>query len=110
MISANHPNNLNNPIYLIDAPPTKLKLGDPLYKYFYRYKDDLELRSYLKNDYDTLYYPDDLDTFMFGANHCFKFRACSHEYIHYKDKKKRKKYPQGQVLTTLTTFKNEIQK
>ena len=40
-ISTNHHNNLNHPIYLIDAPPTQLKVGDPLSKCFQIYKDYL---------------------------------------------------------------------
>ena len=39
LISANLPNNLTHTIDLIDAPPTQLKVGDPLYTYFHRYKD-----------------------------------------------------------------------
>ena len=36
MISANHPNKLNHNIDLIAAPPTQLKTGYPLSKYFNR--------------------------------------------------------------------------
>ena len=54
LINTNHTNNLNHPIYLIAAPPTQLKARDLLSKYLHRYKDYLERRAYLKNDYYTL--------------------------------------------------------
>ena len=36
LIRGNHCNNFTDNIYLIDAPPTQLKVGDPLSKYFHR--------------------------------------------------------------------------
>ena len=87
LISANYPNNLTHPIYIISAPPIQLKVGDPLSKYFHRYKYYLELRAYLKNYSATLYYPDELDTFILGVNNCFKFSRRSHEKRHSKEKK-----------------------
>ena len=69
------------------------------------------MREYLKNDYDTLNDLDYLDTFMIGPNHFFLyFKTCSHEERQYENIKKRQKYPQGQILITLTTFKDEIKK
>ena len=79
LIRANHPNILTHPIYLVDTPPTKLKEGDPLYKYFHIYKYYLELRAHQKKYYATLCDPNELDTFILGANHCFKFRRRPHK-------------------------------
>ena len=47
---------------------------------------------------------------MLGANQCFEFSRRSHEERQYKDKNKIHKYYQGNILTTLTTFGDEIQK
>ena len=38
LISSNHTNNLTHTIYLISAPPTQLKAGDPLSNNFHRCK------------------------------------------------------------------------
>ena len=70
-------------------PPTELNVGNPLSKYFHRYKDYLELRVYLKNDSATINDPDELDTFILLSNQCFEFRIWYHEESQYKDKKKR---------------------
>ena len=101
---------MTHAIYLIAAPTTQLKVGDLISKYFHRYKDYLELRAYLNNDSTTLYDTHELDTFMLESNHCFESRKQSHEELHYKDNKKKNKYPQGQILPTLTTFEYKIQK
>ena len=95
LISANNPNTLTHPVDIIAAHPTKLKVRDPLSKYFHRYKDYLELRAYLNNDSSNINDPDEFDTFMIGADHCFNFRILSHEDRHSRDKKKRHKYPRG---------------
>ena len=58
LISSNRPNNLTHPTDPISTPPTQLKVGYTLSKYFHRYKDDPELKSYLNNDSATL---DDTD-------------------------------------------------
>ena len=62
------------------------------------------------NDYYTIDDTHELDTFMLGYNHCFEFRRRSHDELHSKDKNKRHKYSQGQILTSLTTFEDDIQK
>ena len=106
LISANHTNNLTRPIETIYAPPTHLKLVDTLSKYFHRYKDYLELISYLNNYSATIGDQDELNTFILGANQCFEFSRRSHEEIHSNYKKKRHKYSQGHIFTTLTTFED----
>ena len=47
---------------------------------------------------------------MLVSNHCFDFRRRPHEERHSKYYNKRHKYYQGQILTTLTAFEDEIQK
>ena len=101
---------MTHPIDLIYATPTKLKVGYPLYYYFHRYKDCLELREYLNNDSYTLYDPFELYTFTLGANHCFEFSRRFHEEIHSTDNKKRQEYYQGHTLTTTATFKDDTMK
>ena len=66
--------------------------------------------AYLKNDYDALDDPDGLYTFILVYNHFFEFRRRSHEELHSKDNKKIQIFYQGQILTTLTNFKYDIQK
>ena len=66
------------------------------------------MRSYLDNDSTTLNDPEELYTFMIGVNHCFKFSRKSHKELQSKDKNKRQKYTQGQILNTLIIFENEI--
>ena len=68
------------------------------------------MRAYLKNGSDTLNDPDELDTFMLGSNHFFEFRVWYRKEHHSKNKNKRHKYPQGQILITLTTFEDDILK
>ena len=110
LIRSNHPNNLNYTIDIIDVPPKQLKVGYLISNYFYRYKYYLELIAYINNDSATLGDPYEFDAFMLGANHCFDFSIHSHKYCQSKDNKKRHKYSQGQILTTLTTFEDDILK
>ena len=106
LIRYNNPNDLNHPIDLVSVPPTQLKSGDLLSKYFHRYKYYLELISYLNNYSATIGDQDELNTFILGANQCFEFSRRSHEEIHSNYKKKRQKYSQGHIFTTLTTFED----
>ena len=78
LIIANNTNNLNLPIDIIAMTPTQLKVGNPLSKYFYRYKYYVETRAYFNNDSDNLYDPDELDTFLLGSSHFFDFSIMSH--------------------------------
>ena len=58
VIISNHPNNFTRHVYIISAPPTQLKAGDPISKYFHIYKYYLEMRSYLNNHSTNLNYID----------------------------------------------------
>ena len=106
MIISSHVNRWTHPIDLIYVPQKQFKVGNTIYKYFHRYKYYLELIAYLNNDYD----PDEFYTFILVYNHWFEFRRRSHEELHSKDNKKRHKFYQGKILTTLITFKYDILK